>query len=335
MRRTFPEKGAELDRMNDDESFDPSRVAVTDTDSGRESTAKFNREDLVRGWREYEERIPRVIPLIKHAGKTDMGQVRENNEDKFDYYEPEIPAILASRGSMFAVADGVGGSAAGQIASELMLKTLIACYYDSPLADPVEALEQAIAGANDKVHAVADMIPERAGMGTTLTALVFLEDHVLIAQVGDSRAYLIRNGVGRQVTCDHSWVGEQVRIGLMTEEEAAQSPYRNVITRSIGAQASVLPDIFNEPSKIGDLWALCSDGLTGHVADEEIFRIVTRHSPSEAARQLIELANSRGGRDNITVFVLSVRDLFEIPASVAALHARRNGPSPNGAAIGA
>src|SRR5689334_1887819 len=100
-----------------------------------EATAKFNRDELVRGWHEYEQRMPRLIPLLKYAAKTDMGQVRENNEDKFDYYEPEVPGVLAARGSMFAVADGVGGALAGQIASEMMLKTLIAGYYDHPSPD--------------------------------------------------------------------------------------------------------------------------------------------------------------------------------------------------------
>jgi protein phosphatase len=318
MRRTFSEPETKLDQ----ESIDPTFAAVTDQEPERESTARFDRDELVRGWREYEARIPHVIPLVKYAAKTDMGQVRENNEDKFDFYEPEAPAILASRGSLFAVADGVGGSLAGQIASELMLKTLIASYYDSLCTEPRAALEEAVALANDKVHAVSEMIPERSGMGTTLTALVFVEDRAYVAQVGDSRAYLIRDGVGRQVTNDHSWVSEQVRVGLMTEEEAEQSPYRNVITRSIGSTARVNPDIFVEQSRVGDLWVLCSDGLTGHVSNEEIVRISVRHSPSEAARQLIELANSRGGRDNITVFVISLRDLYEIPASLAALHAR-------------
>src|ERR1041384_6925786 len=95
-----------------------------------ESTAKFDRDELVRGWREYEARKPRIVPILKYAAKTDMGQVRENNEDKFDFYEPEIPGILAARGSLFAVADGIGGARAGQIASEMMLKHVIAGYYD-------------------------------------------------------------------------------------------------------------------------------------------------------------------------------------------------------------
>src|SRR5690349_2506627 len=101
----------------------------------QETTAKFQRSELVRGWREYESRMPRIVPLIKFAAKTDMGQVRENNEDKFDFYEPEVPAILAARGSLFAVGDGIGGALAGQIASEMMLKNLISVYYNHPAPD--------------------------------------------------------------------------------------------------------------------------------------------------------------------------------------------------------
>lgn len=287
--------------------YDANRA---DTNEDLEATAKFNRDELVRGWREYEQRMPRVVPLLKYSGKTDMGQVRENNEDKFDYYEPEIPGVLAARGSLFAVADGVGGALAGQIASEMMLKTLIAGYYDNPAPDLDTALREAIADANDRVYTLAQMIPERNGMGTTLTTAVFVEDRVIVAQLGDSRAYLIRDGAIRQVTQDHSWVEEQVRAGIMSRADAETSPFRNVITRSIGAAPNAQPDFFVEPCRPGDIWVLCSDGLTGHVGDDEIFRIASRHAPSESTRQLVELANGRGGRDNITVFVISVRDLY-------------------------
>src|SRR5580658_185233 len=109
-------------------------TALTGTSADLDSTAKFDRDELVRGWRAYEARQPRIVPILKYAAKTDMGQVRENNEDKFDYYEPEDPAILAMRGSLFAVGDGIGGAQAGQIASEMMMKLLIAHYYDNPSA---------------------------------------------------------------------------------------------------------------------------------------------------------------------------------------------------------
>ncbi len=279
-------------------------------DESLDSTAKFDRAELVRGWRAYEARSPRVVPVVKFAAKTDMGQVRENNEDKFDFYEPEAPSVLAHRGCLYAVGDGIGGALAGQIASEMMLKNVIAGYYDSTVEDLQTALHEAIVNTNDRIYHLAQMIPERNGMGTTLVGAVVIEDRVVVMQVGDSRAYLVRDGQITQITHDHSWVEEQVRAGLMRREDAELSPFRNVITRSIGAAPHVMPDFYEERALPGDIWVLCSDGLTGHVGDDEILFIAGQQAPSEAARQLIELANSRGGRDNITVFVVSVRDLL-------------------------
>jgi serine/threonine protein phosphatase PrpC len=275
-----------------------------------DSTAKFDRDELVRGWRAYEASQPRVVPLLKFAARTDMGQVRENNEDKFDFYEPEEPGILRQRGSFYAVADGIGGALAGQIASEMMLKQVIAGYYDHPSPDLVTAMHESIVQANDRIYSLAQMIPERSGMGTTLVGATFVEDRVVVVQVGDSRAYLLRDGRITQVTHDHSWVEEQVRAGIMTRADAEMSPFRNVITRSIGAAPHVQPDFYEEQARVGDIWLLCSDGLTGYVQDDELRQIIGAQAPSEAARQLVELANARGGRDNITVFVLSVRDLL-------------------------
>lgn len=281
----------------------------TSEEDGREITAKLLREELVRGWRERPECTPRAVPVVRFGAKTDLGRVRENNEDKFDFYEPEDPTLLATRGCFYAVADGMGGHAAGQIASELALKNVIAHYYDNATDSIPIALLEAIAAANEAIHNIALMITERSGMGTTLTAAIVVEDRVFIGQVGDSRAYLIRSGGIRQVTFDHSWVAEQVRLGGLTAEEAEFSPYRNVITRSIGTQPVVEPDVFEETAEVGDVWVLCTDGLTSHVEDEEIRLIASTQGPSEAARQLIELANARGGRDNITVLVLSIRDV--------------------------
>lgn len=282
-----------------------------------EPTARLDRDELVRGWRDYEAVMPRVVPVLKFAAKTDMGRVRENNEDKFDFYEPDEPEILAARGSLYVVADGIGGALAGQIASEMMVKRLISGYYGSSAPDPDDALRCAISETNDRIYHLAQLIPERTGMGTTLTAAIFLQDDVIVAQVGDSRAYLIRDGELRQVTTDHSWVEEQVRSGALSRMDAEASPYRNVITRSVGAGPTVAPDIFHETCRVGDVWVLCSDGLTGHVGEDEIVRVASAHGPSEAARQLIELANSRGGRDNITVFVLSVRGIEACEGSPA------------------
>jgi protein phosphatase len=251
--------------------------------------------------------------------------VRENNEDKFDFYEPEDPALLAARGSLFAVGDGIGGAQAGQIASEMMLKLLISTYYDDGKEDISGALIDAVSAANDRIYHLAKMIPERNGMGTTLTAAIFVEDRVVIAQVGDSRAYLIRDQAVTQVSQDHSWVEENVRAGLMSRSDAENSPFRNVITRSVGAAPEVQPDLFEEECRAGDIWVLCSDGLTGYVQDAEILKIAGSHAPSEAARQFIELANARGGRDNITVFVVAVRAI--VPGESACGQVESQSPS--------
>lgn len=278
----------------------------------REITARFSTDELVKGWQEREPRQPSATPIIIVGARTDLGRIRENNEDKFDFYEPDDPTILATRGSLYAVADGMGGHAAGQIASELALKNMLSAYYNSVAGDIPSALREAVTISNDTVFDIAAMIPGRTGMGTTLTVLVVIEDRCFLAQVGDSRAYLIRNGAIRQVTEDHSWVAEQVRRGGMTEEEAEMSPYRNVITRCIGTQKDTEPDIFDDDAIEGDIWVLCSDGLSGHVHADEILQIAGKHCPSEASRQLIELANARGGRDNITTVVVKISDIVRL-----------------------
>lgn len=309
------------------ETSAPSAVEAQ-AQSSDESTAKFERAELVRGWHAYEPRKPRVVPVLRVAAKTDMGQVRENNEDKFDFYEPEDPAILAARGCLYAVSDGIGGAQAGQIASELLLKNLISGYYGSTSPDLLTALYESIVDANERIHSLSQMIPERNGMGATLTALVFCEDRVIVAQVGDSRAYCLRNGTLFQITQDHSWVEEQVRAGVMTREDAESSPFKNVITRSVGASPTVNPDFYEEEIQPGDIWVLCSDGLTAYASSDEIASIAGSVPPSEAARQFIEMANARGGRDNITAFIISVRALCPFEPQSESDPARQESPAP-------
>ncbi len=293
--------------------------AVADTgtlNTGMEKTARLDREELSEGWAEVS-RLPRVVASVKMGAKTDLGRVRDNNEDKFDFFEPEDPATLAVKGSVYAVADGMGGHSAGQIACELALKTLLSVYYADPSADKEASLRRAVAEANALVYDTAQAIPDRQGMGTTLTAAVLCEDTLLIAQVGDSRAYLLRGGAITQLTDDHSWVAEQVRLGAMTLAEAQVSPFRNIITRSVGTAAAVEPDIFTQDLRAGDTFVLCSDGLTGHVEPSEIQEIVQGQSPSSSALALVEAANERGGRDNITALVLSIRGLLPYDAGAA------------------
>lgn len=273
-----------------------------------EKTERLNREELSEGWAEVG-RVPRVVATLKFGAKTDLGRVRDNNEDKFDFFEPEDPAVLATKGRFYAVADGMGGHSAGQIACELALKGVIQSYYGSPSADTESSLKRAVEEANALIHATAQAMPDRQGMGTTLTAAVVRDDKLVIAQVGDSRAYLLRGGAISQMTEDHSWVAEQVRMGTMTLAEAQVSPFRNIITRSMGTAPQVEPDIFTHDLQEGDTVVLCSDGLSGHLEPPEILAVAGSYSPSVAALTLIDAANARGGRDNITAVVLSVRGL--------------------------
>lgn len=282
---------------------------VTPVDDGVETTAELVPTELQREWDKLAERAKGVHPIIKMGAKTDLGRVRENNEDKFDFFEPEDPEILARKGLFYGVCDGMGGHAAGQIASEMALKTVIKTYYADQSADVTGSLRRAVFEANGLIYDAARMIVERSGMGTTLTVVVIRADEAYFAQVGDSRAYLIRNGQIRQVTEDHSWVAEQVKRGAITEEEAKYSPFRNVITRSMGNAPSVEADIFAEEIKPGDIIVMCSDGLSGNLSQEDIRDIALGKAPSQAALDMVDLANERGGHDNITVLVVAIKDI--------------------------
>jgi serine/threonine protein phosphatase PrpC len=224
---------------------------------------------------------------------------------------PEDEETLALKGSVYAVADGMGGHSAGQIASELALKTTVRAYYADPSPVVEESLRQALQQANALIFDAARAIAERSGMGTTMTSLIIRGEEAFIAQVGDSRCYLLRDGDLRQVTDDHSWVNEQVKRGGLTEEEAAASPFKNVITRSLGNAPNVDVDVFTEQIEIGDVFLLCSDGLTGEVSDDEILGVLSGASPSQAAWGLVDLALEHGGRDNVTVLIVAVRDVIK------------------------
>lgn len=250
---------------------------------------------------------PDVHLSLEFAAKTDLGRVRENNEDKFDWWEPNSPALLANRGRVFAVADGMGGHAAGQIASEMALKAFANAYFAGTNCRVEDALVRSITQANAMVFDTARAIPSRNGMGCTLVVVAIVDGDAYVAWAGDSRAYLIRKGIATQLTCDHSLVEEQVQLGVITREEAAHHPRRNVITRSLGPEASVVPEVVRQPLQQGDALLLCSDGLTGVVKDDEIADFTTTGTASFACRDLIELANSRGGPDNVTVAIIRVQ----------------------------
>ncbi|MDI6828902.1 MAG: Stp1/IreP family PP2C-type Ser/Thr phosphatase [Armatimonadota bacterium] len=274
-----------------------------------EITAKLDTGDLIQGWANKKGLKPSVIVSTRLGAKTDLGLIRENNEDKFEFFEPEERELLAAKGSFYAVADGMGGHASGQIASELALKTIIRSYYSDLSEDTKQSLEVAFKEANTYIYDISQNVPERSGMGTTCTAAVIREGKLYIAHVGDSRAYMIRSGEIRQITQDHSWVAEQVQRGAMTEEEAMMSPFRNVITRSLGVTPDVEVDSYIEELKQDDVILLCSDGLSGYVSDAEMLEIVSEASPALAALKLVDRANGNGGGDNITVLIVGIKSV--------------------------
>jgi protein phosphatase len=246
--------------------------------------------------------------ILKVDMKTDVGNSREVNEDCFDFRIPQNEFELRTKGQLFAVADGMGGHAAGDVASRLALETFIDCYYSDSMSETVEAnLENAACAANARVSEEARRNPEKKDMGSTLTSAVFLGDTMHVAHVGDSRAYLLRDGRLTQITRDHSWVGELYRRGALTEDEARNHPMGNIITRYMGRDGKFDADIYKERITPHDLVLLCSDGLSNALNAGQIRKILLRHGPSRACARLIALAKRLDGSDNISAIVIRVK----------------------------
>ena len=251
--------------------------------------------------------------LLTTCAITDTGRKRERNEDNF---------LLDDEKRLFVVADGMGGHLGGEEASRLAVDTI------GSVLDRVERAEITLLGqdllrfafrvANRRIFEHALEAFPGSEIGTTAVALLFGRTHVAIANVGDSRAYRLRDGRVERLTQDHSVVGEQVRMGLLTEEQARRHPYRNRILRSVGYQRDVEVDACVTPVRPGDRFVLCSDGLCGLLDDAEMFAVASAQaSPESAALALVERANERGGDDNITVLVVHVEavggDVREVP----------------------
>ncbi len=238
---------------------------------------------------------------LRHAARTDAGKTREHNEDS---YGVEAGGERAAAGALFVVCDGIGGFASGEVASELAVKTIISRFYSGNTEDARAALIAAFEASNQVVWERG-----RGKMGTTGVAALFRDDAVTVANTGDCRAYLIRNGQPRQITRDHSFVAEQVAAGMLTEAQARESSYRNIITRAIGHRPEIEVDTFREPLLKDDIVVLCSDGLHGQVEASEIALAVSRVRLDDACAKLIKLANDRGGPDNITIVAVLVAEL--------------------------
>ncbi|HEV2406040.1 MAG TPA: Stp1/IreP family PP2C-type Ser/Thr phosphatase, partial [Ktedonobacterales bacterium] len=251
------------------------------------------------------------------AGLTDVGRRRERNQDNVSHKVPDDERALDDKGALFVVCDGMGGHAAGEVASEMAVAALLEAYYAGGDADIITAVANAIKQANQAVFQFANDHPEMKGMGTTCVALVIHGGRAYFVNIGDSRGYLVRNGAMRQITLDHSWVAEQVRAGLLTEEQARTHAHRNVITRSVGTQANVSADLFIETLRDGDRVLLCSDGLYGYVDEEFIEREMATHDePETGAQHLIDMANENGGPDNITALIIHLLEVPEVAGEI-------------------
>ncbi len=242
---------------------------------------------------------------ITFAQGTDVGVVRDHNEDWVMIKDPSDPA-LQRKGRLFIVADGMGGYQAGEVASRIAGETVQREYYADPSADPTARLRNAVQAANGEVYRSAQGSTSHAGMGTTMVVTALIDNKAYIASVGDSRAYVIHQNVLSQITQDHSFVGEQIRAGILTKEQARVHPQRNVITRALGSQSTVQVDTFVGELLEGDVLVMCTDGLTGHVPEDRILNVVTQLPPEQAVAQLIQMAKDDGGTDNITAIVLRV-----------------------------
>lgn len=266
--------------------------------------SKTNRKEVRKSVPRVETAVP-DFRLVAH-GDTDVGRRREVNEDSF---------LILPRNHVWIVADGMGGHAGGQVASTLTISTvgeaLVRRLSDAEEADdaPLNVAALVEASVLEACHTVFDTArehPELTGMGSTVTAMMVHGAEAWFGHVGDSRAYLVREGKIHQVTEDHSLVQEHVAAGLITPEQARVSVIRNIITRSIGFERDVKVDVGAVPLERGDVFLLCSDGLTGHVEDHELLEIIEGNKRGAVPKILIDLANSRGGEDNCTVILVAV-----------------------------
>ena len=238
-----------------------------------------------------------MLRVAEQYATTDTGRQRRANED----------ALLA-RSPLFVVADGMGGARAGEVASQIAVEAFKRGLQDS--AEPEAALATLARTANARIYELAHSHSEQAGMGTTLTALYVGEDEVSIAHVGDSRAYCLRDGELMRLTDDHSLVDELMRQGRLTPQEAEEHPQRSVITRALGPEGSVEVDTRSFRARAGDVYLLCSDGLTTMVSEEQLAQLLGSHARLRAAGEaLITAANEAGGRDNITVVLARLEEV--------------------------
>jgi serine/threonine protein phosphatase PrpC len=290
----------------------PVRISVSEVPVSFEETERSTPRREA-SWPESEQlSTPRLMLDLEFVERTDEGRVRDHNEDYLGYAAPETPAQARSRGWLFALADGVGGHEKGEVASRAVIESMVAGFQGAPSGESHAALlprlvqkanthvfETAVAGGRDC-----------AGMATTIVACALRFDRVTVAHVGDSRCYLIRNGKATQLTRDHTVANEQIRLGLVSAQEASEGSTRHILSRSLGTELIVNVETNDHQLLPGDVLLQCSDGLHGAVEATEMAALCSHGLDLlEASEKLVGLANERDGSDNISVQLIRVRDV--------------------------
>lgn len=248
---------------------------------------------------------------VTYSASSDIGRQRQVNQDSYGVSDKDRSEQL---GQLLVVCDGMGGHAAGEVASQIGVEVILDSFYNAPHGSFEQILTQAFEKANYRIH-----VEGRGGMGTTGVAMLLFDNAAVVANVGDSRAYLVRGQQIRPLTRDHSYVQEQIDAHLLTPEEARTSQYRNMITRALGYRQTVSVDIFRVAVAQGDVLLLSTDGMHGLLEDNEIADIVNQMSPGAAVQRMVELANERGGHDNITVVLARIDALDDDKGVIATL----------------
>jgi len=242
--------------------------------------------------------------------------IRRNNEDACLVIPPWSRPAIERQACLFAVADGMGGQNAGEVASAIAMKTAAEWFAaNAGNSMSVQVLEEMFSQTNSAVWGYSQEHPETSGMGNTLTMLIAWESRALVGHIGDSRLYRLRGDTLTQLTNDHSLVAEQVRLGKLTPEQARVHPTRHILSRVMGSRQFVVPDIFETDIQVNDVFMLCSDGVSGMVEDAAIKEILVANQPEDAAVKLVEAANRAGGKDNSTAVVFAFDQLpLDFPA---------------------
>ena len=244
---------------------------------------------------------------IRSSALTHPGRKRSHNEDFVAYFEPADTDVLVASGRLYIIADGVGGASEGERASQYAAEKVLYDYYQHPELDPGDRLKRAMRQASQEIFEYAEGEGAFRRMATTLVAAAIRGDQLTVANVGDSRAYLVRDGKAIQITTDHNTVGEMVEEGLLSEEEAMNSKAKNRLTRSLGAEPDVVVDLFPNIQVLpGDRLLLCTDGLTRYTLNQDIASFTTGGQPEEVTRSLVDFDNRHGGVDNVSVILVDI-----------------------------